>query len=1205
MSPNKKQRIADEKEEMKRRFIFCVRQLSGKSEMDIRNAIGDESEYIPVVAEQNGVRIVIWNGLKPSNVIKVHGPEAAEGVRVWNLQYDGSGYYPLDSTRLKNIWMGEESEDEDTEDEEMADVEHHKPSDGSDVEMSEAEEYIELNKGRLTFTPNDDKDDEKQEPYGPGRARLTDIIARQYQQLPGAPALVTVDDMDGSMIRAPEEVGLPRNRHLCIWSLSCSQKALNYGSMGERIAFINDHLPDVNFVTQPFAYGLRMLPNSVGTVDLHTTAYPIAALHILRDFLQSYFSRETYGPIQIFLTFVLQPEAQQLEIMQRRKEAQRDTGGSPFEPHLILFEHSGEDDREELMLILPLLEEQLNSLQLQRIPLPDTNVAATFELDDLHAYLYEDKAGLSMCCLRFAVLPQPAIARQSPRIPPPSATEPYVFHEEVAWDNYGELLYGPIDLAKNVLAYMEAVVGPEIHEDRLKTMLVDFTDPPLVVISKIISVLIPRGPPTLEKVYTDLIVHGQERAGKSAALILPTLVANSPPMRAISAAANKRVRTALAVGPNTRGPEKDALTKLGPSTISGHLSNLQRLTQKDIHLMDNASDIDAYVFGDSDNRAKMLQDMMKRGELIGHGTTQAKIDWLNVIDEASHFFGRGFWGGSYSMSETKWRDIIKRPCVRANIYVDATPGPLFYRGGDRVLGRGGSIQVLRLKRSDTYYGADRLETKYVLANGDSFDSCKVGRYKQEIPDGSVDLYNAAHRCLSAYLNTPVHDCTQEGQQYRVLPIFLIGLTEKVEMKQAGGQKQLAVKLAMGEYQGHEWDEDNQQWKPRSYEREKPVCITYANNIITIFVEIEGEVRVETANNFILRCFPNHSSLGVDDEKAGNAKTMGDSISDTMPLVMEKYGVTRPVFLLGYGRFARLVTVAFKKTFDNIDHRWIVTHAAMKVTMKQKTEEYTRCIESQIQLLRNEENLRREMEAAQEAYLQMATSQAAHVIPNHFFDRFYPQHDLVFSTEERIALHDLYLKRCRPAIDKMCFNFIQNPAAPTSPLDTAMEMFARLFAFNYTWQLDNYGAACAEVPSTFRRQGCVLSVIWFALSDRQLKVGISKNEIICLQRFAGYKADEIDDLNWLTYPSVNKASLVTTSLLEVSSGFLKLGDEFLVRRGEFADLSGSLPGGSPLLKRFLDSCRHHTLSFLRDHAGKVYESLESQTMNTGIPFGVQL
>jgi hypothetical protein len=794
--------------------------------------------------------------------------------------------------------------------------------------------------------------------------------------------LLTLDDNDSHMAKALFASDLIRDR-VSFLSLSCSEEARSSASVGTRHLFIEQNSmrnacvkgmlwekrkPDDSYVVE--------LPDDICVVDLHTSAFPLSAVNILESFLTTYERRlrsSSIGKIVIYLTFVCKTGHEQLEIMNRNVEmhhhqaAERTVGAavenSKFEAHLDLFQKWAKTDSDFVDLaitsdMVSMVHDVLARRQLlMKRPPNVSGVAAGNRAGEAlmsEAFFYEE-GGVGKCCLGFQV--EPVLADQAgtrgTRIIDAHrcVLNELFFHEEITWGRFPQHLYCPLELAEAVLSDIRQTVLPHITDFRLKGILDDFTDPDLVVVSKIISVLLTHTTQQHDR-YIDFLIYGKERAGKSAALMLAVVVANTPSMKAHLESLNRTVRTVLAVGPNTTGPEADAMRKFESVR---RFFNVKHVGRKQLSSTAQDGPTDVYVFGDSFSRAEILRDLVKSRVVDEEGR---HIDWILIIDESSHIFGRGWAHGELSKAEKVWREeILALPHWRAIGHVDATPIPLFERTTWRVFRRGGGIQVLCLKKHDDYYGPDRVQVSYPISRDESLDCYKYGSKWIDIQDGEVVKYGGIHRCLNDYIDTSPRQWTQtrvtpggdETIQHQILPLMLMGVTPMVN--KAKGMKDLAKALAKGEYQRHRFDELDRTWVERDpgASAAKPVCATYVERMMTIFVEEEegGHYLEWKADEFLLEHYSDDTDLwpenSTSETKIRKAKSYGDDIGIVMPRVMIYYGVTRPVILLGYGRFARLVSTAFSITHQGRKLWWYCTHAAMRV-LKTTKGEYTRCME---------------------------------------------------------------------------------------------------------------------------------------------------------------------------------------------------------------------------------------------------------------------
>ncbi|KAJ3049149.1 hypothetical protein HK097_009826 [Rhizophlyctis rosea] len=793
------------------------------------------------------------------------------------------------------------------------------------------------------------------------RTQVADSIAAYYMASGAAgKGIVTVDDVEAEMVVALSRAGFPNDGKL--YSISCSEKSREDVTIGRRhralmtSGFRSALLTD--FSGENWGTGLTQLPADAAVVDLHTTAYPLSAIDILRALL---LARQAHGAqlqLAIFLTFATCTGTTQTEIMQRDVEEHNKAGGqSNFDRHLDLFRRWSNHDNSIDMIVSDmkqLISEMLNDFGLVFAGLPPIGGPMN-TAGPLRVFAYEQE-DIRLCCLGFRLVKLP---RQTARFTVKDALRvqhDFMFHDEIRWEKYPDLLYCPLTLTKEVLKELQERVIPFIR-GRLRRFLDDYVDPPLAVVAKIISILVPRDEPGYDEVYDDLFIYGKEREGKSGGLMLPTLIANTMSIKRILTRANRTIRTILAVGPNTRGPDEDAVQKFASVR---EFFRVSRLMRKNLKGLRDDFPIDVYVFGDSVSRSEVVKDLIEKRKVDSEGR---EIDYVLVIDEASHIFGRGTKDGAYCKAEAAWRRIIDFPNVRSRVWVDATPGPLFERNRGRVLREKG-VHVIRIRTDSNYYGADRIEVRFPLDNAVSLDYAKNERGRWDpISDGQTTRYNGTHECLSAYLDEPSCSCLQTGfdvhgneldesQKHVVHPMFLIGMTEKV--KPAMGMRELAGKLAEGKYQDHRWDENEQQWVRRTDEKEWPVCALKVGRGIEIFVFHQGEVVEQTAKEFLLRNYADDTELWPptmeEKQKANRANSYGDDIGTCMPRIMKYYGLNRPVCMLGYGRFARLVTTAFSAIFDKEMHVWIVTHAAMRVLKLQRNNEYTKCMEDIRQFL---------------------------------------------------------------------------------------------------------------------------------------------------------------------------------------------------------------------------------------------------------------
>ncbi|KAJ3033558.1 hypothetical protein HDV00_006069 [Rhizophlyctis rosea] len=483
-----------------------------------------------------------------------------------------------------------------------------------------------------------------------------------------------------------------------------------------------------------------------------------------------------------------------------------------------------------------------------------------------------------------------------------------------------------------------------------------FEEEPIVVISKIVSILIPEGHPTVKKEFFNLVVSGAERLGKSGVLALISLVANSTPMKELYKDVNIAVRTAIGTGPNTLGPELDLIEKFKRDVPSEFFQAHQINGRKFVEDIQAASSHSGWVFGDSAGKAKRILGVVGNEALTD--AQGRKIKWILNIDEADHLFGRGLYlGDIMAQAERMLRETCELEdqliCVTA---VSATALALLNNGPLRMLSKKYKVHTLKLKPTATYYGADRLEVSYPLFKED----------KLLVGSGRTEYYNTIHKCLNAFVSEAKPRDFQDpesGKRYVVHRTALMATTTLVNVPT--GQKEHADHLSTGKYLAHHYDENEGEWMPREEGAAGLLCVVYAGREPTIHDGGNGEV---SGTKFLLeeygddprvfgdlskepkrrikRARRENSSGSSDDSsdpelseeveygpsprKRARARRIANYLQTFLPLLMRKQGLDRQLLVLGYTRLARALTVAFEIEKDGVKHVFYPAYGAFRI-----------------------------------------------------------------------------------------------------------------------------------------------------------------------------------------------------------------------------------------------------------------------------------
>ena len=208
----------------------------------------------------------------------------------------------------------------------------------------------------------------------------------------------------------------------------------------------------------------------------------------------------------------------------------------------------------------------------------------------------------------------------------------------------------------------------------------------------------------------------------------------------------------------------------------------------------------------------------------------------------------------------------------------------------------------------------------------------------------------------------------------------------------------------------------------------------------------------------------------------------------------------------------------------------------------------------------------------------------------------PQSDSIFDADvedgvrftdmERTLLWELFNEMGRKELDIIREKVGRAPNNNSSgDMDSAIELFTSLWAFNFSWQKTNMRGVVKGVPRVLYRQGMLCAVLWFGSNNRQEKsIGWSEEEIVRLLKLVGYAEP---DARSLTISNGGQGLPMTLPLLSYVDGFYLPHQTFMVRRDRLCEeLRPFTVAGS--LEKFLDSCRQHTWAVMRKNQARWVE-----------------
>ena len=467
------------------------------------------------------------------------------------------------------------------------------------------------------------------------------------------------------------------------------------------------------------------------------------------------------------------------------------------------------------------------------------------------------------------------------------------FEDEIRSD----FIYGDHEIGERILRFCERKME-SVQSLYFRDALTSFTDPPASLVSKIASVLEP------ESEFFDLVVHGEERQGKTPAFLMMILVALSFPIQQMYIDQGLELRIALFTGPNVTTPEIDMIEKF--QTHLSHIASVNAATGR-VHLLmekiANGATNQVYVFGDSSNRADLFIRILDDPDM-------SHIRWFVAMDESDHLHGRGYAPKStteYGHAEANIRSIGTHPHVVGRAHISATLHAIYTISNDRVLHEEKKTQVLLVAPTDNYYGIDHLDVRYPM-----LETSKITDYER----------NGIHDCLDDFWRFPIslEGRTNHGEPITLHPVMLLILTRAVQ-KSGDGMNAMARDMSDGEY---------------SSTNAHPICLVFAGPTPTVFVDGVAYNSVEILCHYYPDLTQSNASARV--RKANH-------IQSILPCVVRRFGTRRRIVLFGYNKLARNLTVScrFESPGEAFDRFYYISHICYKIR-KLKGNEYPICIE---------------------------------------------------------------------------------------------------------------------------------------------------------------------------------------------------------------------------------------------------------------------